>query len=64
MLDDYTRFILAHKLQRDMTADSFIEVVQDAVDKTGMTDVPVEDRTRLLSDNGAQGMCLARSETT
>jgi putative transposase len=30
-----------------------IEVVQDAVDTTGMTDVPVEHRTRLLSDNGA-----------
>jgi putative transposase len=28
-------------------------VVQGAVDATGMTDVPVEDRTRLLSDNGA-----------
>ena len=52
VMDDYSRFILSHKLQRDMTADSFIEVVQDAVDKTAMTDVPVEDRTRLLSDNG------------
>ena len=29
-----------------------IEVVQDAVDLTGMTDVQVEDRTRLLPDNG------------
>ncbi len=43
----------AHKLQRDMTSDSFIEVVQDAVDKTGMTEIPVQDRTRLLSDNGS-----------
>ena len=53
VMDDYSRFILAHKLQRDMTSDSFIEVVQDAVDKTGMTEVPVADRTRLLSDNGS-----------
>ncbi len=53
VLDDFSRFILAHKLQQDMTSDSFIEVVQDAVDKTGMTEVPVEDRTRLLSDNGS-----------
>ncbi len=53
VLDDFSRFILAHKLQRDMPSDSFIEVVQDAVDKTGMTEVPVEDRTRLLSDNGS-----------
>ena len=28
-------------------------MVQKAVDVTGMTDVPVEDRTMLLSDNGA-----------
>jgi len=35
-----------------MTSDSFIEVVQEAVDRTGMDQVPVTDRTRLLSDNG------------
>ena len=52
VMDDYSRFILAHRLQRDMTSDSFIEVVQEAVDRTGMDLVPIEDRTRLLSDNG------------
>jgi putative transposase len=53
VMDDYSRFILAWKLHQDMSANSLIEVVQEAVDATGMTDVPVEDRTRLLSDNGA-----------
>jgi transposase InsO family protein len=53
VMDDYTRSILAWKLQVDMTADSLIEVVQLAVDVTGMTEVPLEDRTRLLSDNGS-----------
>ena len=53
VMDDFSRFILAHKLQWDMTADSFIEVVQEAVDRTGMTEIPVQDRTRLLSDNGS-----------
>ncbi len=53
VLDDYSRFILAWKLQKDMSADSLIEVIQEAVDATDMTDVPVEDRTKLLSDNGA-----------
>ena len=38
-MDDCSRFILAHRLQRDMTSDSFIEVLQDAVDRTRMTDV-------------------------
>ena len=53
VMDDYSRFILAWKLQKDMSANSLIEVIQEAVDATGMTDVPIEDRTRLLSDNGA-----------
>jgi putative transposase len=53
MMDDYSRFILGWKLQKDMSANSLIEVVQKAVDATGMTDVPVDDRTRLLSDNGS-----------
>ncbi len=35
-----------------MAAGSLIDVVQQAVDLTGMSDVPVEDRTVLLSDNG------------
>lgn len=52
VMDDYSRFILAHKLPRDMTSHSFIKVVQDAVDRTGMDQVPVTYRTRLLSDNG------------
>ena len=52
VMDGYSRFILAHRLQRDMTSDSFIEVVQEAVDRTGMDQVPITDRTRLLSDNG------------
>jgi putative transposase len=53
VMDDYSRFILAWELKPDMTAISLIDVVQNAVDFTGMTDVPVEDRTALLSDNGA-----------
>jgi putative transposase len=53
VMDDYSRFILGWKLQKDMSANSLIEVVQEAVDATGMTDVHVEDRTKLLSDNGA-----------
>ena len=52
-MDDFSRFILAWRLQVDMTSTSLIEVVQDAVDVTRMSDVPVEDRMRLLSDNGS-----------
>jgi len=52
VMDDYSRFILAWELKSDMAARSLIDVVQKAVDLTGMTDVPLEDRTVLLSDNG------------
>jgi putative transposase len=53
VMDDYSRYILAWELKSDMAATSLIDVVQKAVDFTGMTDVPVDDRTALLSDNGA-----------
>ena len=52
VMDDYSRSILTWKLQLDMTSDSLIQVVQLAIDATGMTEVPLEDRTRLLSDDG------------
>ncbi len=52
VMDDFSRLILAWELRTDMAAGSLIDVVQQAVDLTGMTDVPVEDRTVLLSDNG------------
>jgi transposase InsO family protein len=52
VMDDFSRFIIAWELKIDMTAASFIDVVQEAVDATGMTDVPIECRTKLLSDNG------------
>ncbi len=53
VLDDYSRFILAWDLKADMTAQSISEVVQQAVEWTGMERVPVQDRTRLLSDRGS-----------
>jgi len=52
VMDVYSRSILAWKLQLDMTSDSLIQVVQLAIDATGMTEVPLADRTRLLSDDG------------
>ena len=61
-MDDHCRFILAQRLQRDVTSDSLIEVVQEAVDRTGM-DRPPADPTRLLSDN-ALAMYPRHSGTT
>lgn len=62
VMDDYSRFILAHMVQRDMTADSLIKVVQEAVDTTGIDQAPVQDRTRLLWDNGSRYISRAFRE--
>jgi putative transposase len=35
-----------------MTAESISEAVEQTVEWTGMKNVPVEDRSRLVSDNG------------
>ena len=53
VLDDFSRRILAWKLQSCQNADAFGEVIELACDATGMDDVPIDDRARLLSDNGA-----------
>ena len=44
--------LLTWDLEQDMRAESISEVVQQAVEWTGMEQVPVEDRTRFLSDRG------------
>jgi putative transposase len=53
VFDDYSRIILAWELKTDMTSASISEVVERAVEWTGMKSVPVQDSTRLVSDNGS-----------
>ena len=36
VIDDFSRFIRAWRVQIDMTTVSLVEVIQDAVDLTGM----------------------------
>jgi putative transposase len=52
VMDDFSRMILAWDLMLDMTAESIGDIVEEAVRFTGMRQVPVEDKTRLLTDNG------------
>lgn len=52
ILDDYSRKILAWQLRTRMDAGAFSDVVELACEFTGMQDVPVEDRSTLLTDNG------------
>ena len=52
VLDDYRRKILAWQLRAKMDSGAFSDVVELACESTGMQDVPLEDRSRLLTDNG------------
>jgi len=52
VLDDFSRRILAWKLQAAMDADAFSEVVELACEATGMDKIAPEDRPNLLSDHG------------
>ena len=52
VLDDYSRRIIAWRLQKDMTSDSFSEVVELACDAAGIDKLDVEHRPKLVSDRG------------
>ncbi len=53
LLDDYSRYLINYRVVRDMTGPTLTDLVQEAVEITGMADVPVEHKTALLSDNGS-----------
>jgi transposase InsO family protein/transposase-like protein len=52
VLDDYSRRILAWRLQSWQTADAFSEVIELACKESKMHKVPNAQRARLVSDNG------------
>jgi putative transposase len=52
ILDDYSRYIIAWKLFTTMSAGDVKELLDLAVEKTGVEHVAVRHRPRLLSDNG------------
>jgi putative transposase len=62
VLDDFSRFVLASDLKPDMTADSISDVVEQAIAFTGMRQVPIEDRTKFLSDHGSGYLARAFEE--
>jgi transposase len=52
VLDDYSRYIIAWKLFSTMSASDVQELMDLAIEKTGVENVKVKHRPRLLSDNG------------
>lgn len=52
VLDDFSRYIIAWKLFKSMAAVDVKEVLDLAVEETGVDQVKVKNRPRLLSDNG------------
>lgn len=53
IVDDYSRYLITYRLVRDMTGQTSSQLVQQAVEVTGMLDVPLQRKVRLLSDNGS-----------
>lgn len=53
ILDDYSRYLIHLDVVRDMTGPTLTDLVQQAVEITGMRDVPVAHKAKLLSDNGS-----------
>lgn len=52
ILDDVSRRVLAWRLQSKMDGEAFSEVVQDALEATGLDQAPPVKKPRLVSDNG------------
>ncbi len=52
VLDDFSRYIIAWKLYTTMGAEDVKDLLEEAVARTGVQDVAVRHRPRLLSDNG------------
>jgi len=53
VMDDYSRYILAWRLCKGMSTDEVKATVEEAVQFTGVRQVRIIDRPRLLSDNGS-----------
>lgn len=62
VLDDYSRRILAWKLVRDVQTVSLAEVIQLAVEATGVIQAPRVARPALLTDNGSGYISKAMGE--
>jgi putative transposase len=52
VLDDYSRYIIAWRLFTTMSAQDVTKLLDEAIARTGVEQITVRHRPRLLSDNG------------
>jgi len=52
VLDDYSRYIISWRLTTTMAAADVTDTLEDALAATGLSEVRVRHKPRLLSDNG------------
>jgi len=52
LLDDYSHFIVAWRLSTSMSVSDAQDTLDDAISFTGLDQVKIKHRPRLLSDNG------------
>ena len=52
VLDDYSRYIIAWRLCTSMSASDVSDTLDDALGFTGLDEVKINHKPRLLSDNG------------
>lgn len=59
IMDDFSRYVIAWRLCKTMSARDVSDTLQDALEATGLEKASVKNRPRLLSDNGP---CYVSSE--
>ena len=62
ILDDFSRFIVGWRIQSSMASTHIMEVIQDAIEFSGIPAVPVEPGPALLTDNGPGFLSRALEE--
>ena len=53
VLDDYSRYLICYQLSERMDQSAVQGMIEAAVKSTGMRYVPIEQRVKLLTDNGS-----------
>jgi putative transposase len=59
VVDDYSQFIVAWRLCTAMSARDTLDTLDDAIEFTGLDQVHIKHKPKLLSDNGLRMSLLS-----